>query len=306
MNTWPKNKKFAFTIIDDTDNSTIENIKPVYDYLTSKGILATKTIWIYPPNDHYSGSSLRDQNYLEYIKELKLNGFDIQLHNVGSGKFKRDTIIKGLKEFKLILGTFPKIHINHSQNTDNLYWGYKRHVFPFRLLFGLIQRNKSFEGEESDSPYFWGDWSAGILKYTRNYVFNDINTLKMDPKMPWRDTRKPLVNYWFSSSDGHSLDEFISLLEEKNIQRLSDEGGACIVYTHFASGFVAEDGTLNQDFKRAIDLLSKHDAWFTTATELLDFLVQNQENRTVKYPYLLRLNTKWLIHRIIKKIKFKK
>ena len=170
----------------------------------------------------------------------------------------------------------------------------------------LISCIKSFEGEQPDSPYFWGDWSAGVLKYTRNYVFNDINTLKMDPKMPWVDTRKPMVNYWFSSSDGHSLDEFLCLLEEKNIQRLSDEGGACIVYTHFASGFVAEDGTLNQDFKRVIDTLSKHDGWFTTATELLEFLAQNKEKRTVNYRYLLRLNTLWLIHRIIKKIKFNK
>ncbi len=30
---WPLNKDFAFTIIDDTDNSTVQNIKPIYDFL---------------------------------------------------------------------------------------------------------------------------------------------------------------------------------------------------------------------------------------------------------------------------------
>ena len=36
--TWPNGKQFAFTIIDDTDKSTVENIKPVYDYLYSHGL----------------------------------------------------------------------------------------------------------------------------------------------------------------------------------------------------------------------------------------------------------------------------
>ena len=36
-------KNFYFTIIDDTDDATLENIRPVYDFLTSKGIFITKT-----------------------------------------------------------------------------------------------------------------------------------------------------------------------------------------------------------------------------------------------------------------------
>ena len=30
--------KFYFSIIDDTDDATLENIKPVYDFLYSKGL----------------------------------------------------------------------------------------------------------------------------------------------------------------------------------------------------------------------------------------------------------------------------
>ena len=48
---WPSNKKFAFTIVDDTDNATVENIKPVYDLLHKLSICSTKTIWVYPPRD---------------------------------------------------------------------------------------------------------------------------------------------------------------------------------------------------------------------------------------------------------------
>jgi hypothetical protein len=52
---WPLNKDFAFTIIDDTDNSTVQNIKPIYDFLYSKEILTTKTVWVFEPKDNFSG-----------------------------------------------------------------------------------------------------------------------------------------------------------------------------------------------------------------------------------------------------------
>ena len=42
--------KFRFSIIDDTDDATLENIKPVYDFLHKKKIYITKTVWVYPPN----------------------------------------------------------------------------------------------------------------------------------------------------------------------------------------------------------------------------------------------------------------
>ncbi len=40
---WPAGKKFAFTIVDDTDNSTIQNIKSIYKFLHAQG-LRTKTV----------------------------------------------------------------------------------------------------------------------------------------------------------------------------------------------------------------------------------------------------------------------
>jgi hypothetical protein len=40
---WPGGKKFAFTIIDDTDNGTVSNLKPVYDLLNELGSNCTVT-----------------------------------------------------------------------------------------------------------------------------------------------------------------------------------------------------------------------------------------------------------------------
>jgi hypothetical protein len=46
---WPNGKAFAFTIVDDTENSTVENMKPVYDLPGSLGFLTTKTVWPLKP-----------------------------------------------------------------------------------------------------------------------------------------------------------------------------------------------------------------------------------------------------------------
>lgn len=44
---WPGGKSFAFTIVDDTDKTTLENGPVVYDFLNDLGIKITKTVWIF-------------------------------------------------------------------------------------------------------------------------------------------------------------------------------------------------------------------------------------------------------------------
>ena len=62
---WPQGKRFAFTIVDDTDMSTVENVGPVYDFLSELGLRTTKTIWpiapLGPPRT--GGQSLEDPDY---------------------------------------------------------------------------------------------------------------------------------------------------------------------------------------------------------------------------------------------------
>jgi hypothetical protein len=71
----------------------------------------------------------------------------------------------------------------------------------------------------------------------RNFVFQDIITLKMDQVMPYHDTRWPYVRRWFSSSNGDDPEAFRRLISEANQDRLEAEGGACIAYTHFGVPF---------------------------------------------------------------------
>jgi hypothetical protein len=84
MSRFPENKTFAFTILDDTDLSSVENISSIYCLLTELGMRTTKTVWpLASVNEgRYGGSSLQDPEYLHFILKLKDLGFEIALHNV--------------------------------------------------------------------------------------------------------------------------------------------------------------------------------------------------------------------------------
>lgn len=307
---WPGGKKFAFTIIDDTDNGTVSNLKPVYDLLNELGIKTTKTVWVYPPRDSFGGECLLDQEYLEFVKKLEQRGFEIALHNVGSGSFARDEILSGVETFREIMGFYPTMQINHASNLDNIYWGAERYTRALRGLMRLVYGNKrEYYGTNPSSKHFWGDISKKHFKYIRNHTFNGINTLKYDPKMPYKVAEKDeYSNYWFSSSDAHTVEEFNNLVTPKKVLQLEKENGLCIVYTHFASSFVDQDGRLDAKFEANVRFLSEREGWFAPAGEILDYLQDCQPSNSgfISHRYLVRLDTLWFIERLIKKIRYRR
>lgn len=302
---WPDGKKFAFTVVDDTDNSFVDNVKPVYELLYEAGLRTTKTVWVYPPRDSFTGYSLHDPDYLDFVRTLVRRGFEIASHGVGSGRFERKEILEGYAQYKSLLGESPKMHINHASNPDNLYWGWKRHPWPFSFIHKMRKRDRRSTGESPSSPLFWGDYAKGHIKYFRNYTFNGINTLSYDPMMPYRVKRKErFSNYWFSSSDGHTVEEFRALLSRQNIDQLVREGGLCIVYTHFASGFVGASGKVDEEFEAGIRYLAEQPGWFAPASEILDYLVKQGHGSEPRYWYQVRLYMRWLWDRIAKKRRY--
>lgn len=304
---WPGGADFAISIVDDTDGATIKNVKPIYDYLYAIGLKATKTVWVYPPKDNYAGSSLQDKNYRNFILDLQKKGFEIALHGVGSGGYTREEIREGFKVYKEILGEYPRIHINHSANVDNIYWGVERFVFPLKQVYQLFSK-RIFSGHKEQSKYFWGDIHKKYIRFTRNRVFTHYNTLARDPKMPYRDQqRKPYANYFFSSSDAHTVDEFVDLLSKKNIDRLKKERGAMIIYTHFACGFVDEHGELRADVQECLSYLVAQSPASLNTGDFLEFLLKKKlKDKNISYLYLFFQDMRWLVDRCIKKFRYKK
>ncbi|MBZ9689217.1 hypothetical protein G9F72_023240 [Clostridium estertheticum] len=306
---WPNNKKFAFTIIDDTDKATVYNVKPVYDYLYKSGLLTSKTVWSLPSRDEFGGESLSDKDYKDFIVDIANKGFEIGFHGAGSGNFIRAEVLYALDKIKDTVGYYPKLHINHAFNSDNLYWNSKRFAFPFNFIYNLvkkiaIQKQVKSLGDEKESRYFWGDFAKQNVKYTRNRVFSKLNTIGYDKLMPYREKSKEAYsNYWFSSSDGFDCKAITKLLSKRNINKLEKQNGCAIVYTHFAFGFVMEGGALNEEFKNCIDIISSKDGWFVPASELLDYINNSRE----KDLYIgniknLWLDIIWFGERIIRKI----
>jgi hypothetical protein len=276
--TFPNNKQFVFTIIDDTDDAFLENIQPIYDFLSDKGLRTTKTVWVYPPRDSESkGDCLQRREYLDYILDLKQRGFEIALHNVGSGDFTRDEIVAGLEEFKSLIGEYPKIHINHSYNPDNIYSGEKRFFFPLRIILGIFypQYVGRFFGEVEDSAHFWGDYHKRIIKYNRNYELDTLNIIKINSEMPYIDKAfSNFSNYWFSTVFAPNQWVFNHLVNKKSLDQLEKEGGVCILYTHF--GYYLIDGKIDPEFVETIEYLSKKNGWYAPVSDVLDFLIENK------------------------------
>src|SRR5438132_7240257 len=131
LDRFPNNRGFAFTVFDDTDDSTVENVGPVYELLSEIGMHTTKSVWALPcgPNTPFHGSTLQDRQYLDFIRHLRNEGFEIALHNARNCDATRDVTRQGLDEFEWLIGALPRSHSNHYFNRDNLYWG------PARLSF---------------------------------------------------------------------------------------------------------------------------------------------------------------------------
>jgi len=306
---WPNNKKFAFSILDDTDCSTLENAPFIYDFLNKTGFKTTKSVWVMDgevrdDNKNLTGSTCQDNNYLNWVKDLQRNGFEIASHSNSFSRSSRQQVIDGLTLFKEYFGDFPKILAQHDEliNNESIYWGSKRVSGFVRIIYNLInklvgQKRNIYFGDDVDSEFFWGDICKERIKYVRNFVFPEINTLKFCPSMPYHDLDRPYVNYWFASSEAPDITKFVNLLSKKNIKRLMRENGACIVYTHFGKGFY-KDKKLDPRFTEIMNFLSMQDGWFVPVGDILDYLNSVNGHHVINYQERFLLEWKWMFHKI--------
>ncbi|UCF19805.1 MAG: hypothetical protein JSU87_18145 [Gemmatimonadota bacterium] len=275
---YPGGKSFAFTVIDDTDVATVENVEPVYRLLERLDMRTTKTVW---PLDCPEGSrnfssseTLEDPAYREFALDLQRRGFEVASHGATMESSKRERTLAGFRRLADLFGAYPRVHANHAFNRENLYWGADR---VDQLVVNALYRR--FNGRPADyylghvegSPYWWGDFCGQHVAYVRNLTFREINLAKVNPSMPYHDPSRPLVRWWFSAADAEDRFEFNSLLRQDNVARLEAERGFCIVATHFGKGFV-QDGEVNPTTRRQLEDLARRDGWFPTVSELLDWL----------------------------------
>jgi hypothetical protein len=300
---WPSGRSFAFTIFDDPDGQTLATTKLVYTFLAELGFRTTVGVW---PLDlrhatNSGGETCANTEYRKFLQELQEKGFEIGFHLAGPFDCTRAETIEALDLFKQYFGHDPASMANH-YNADAIYWGparlsgWRRAVYNF-ASFGRT-RNRHY-GEVEGHPNFWGDVCRARIRLCRNFVYADINTLRMNPWMPYTDPDRPFVQQWYSSSEGDHAPAFLKTLSNTNQDRLEAEGGACIMYTHFGHGYV-RDGQLTAEFRHSMERLARKNGWFVPVSTLLDFLAQRKGVTTLTPAIRRKLETRWLWEKLIR------
>lgn len=285
--------------MDDTDDATVENVRPVYRLLESLGMFTTKTVWPVGCEEgsakFFAGETLDVPRYREFVVDLQKRGFEIAFHCATMETSSRERTVRALSRFAEMFGRAPRVHANHSLNRENLYWGIDRIDDPIlRMVYRAVLREPAdfYQGHIPGSPFWWGDLCAAQVEYVRNLSFLEINLSRVNPSMPYRDERRPYVPWWFSASDAENADEFVELLSVPNQDRLEAEGGVCIVATHLGKGFCV-NGELRDDVRQLLVQLAGRRGWFVPVGTLLHELRLRRGGRPLPQREWRRMQWLW-------------
>ena len=137
---WPSQKKFAFTIVDDTDKATVENVKPIYDLLARLGIRTTKTVWPIAPSQkgRFGGMTCEDEGYLKWLYRLKDEGFEIAFHGATDHTSLREDTGRSIRLFNKLFGNGQCLYCAHADQLESMYWGEYRLGGVRRIMFQLV------------------------------------------------------------------------------------------------------------------------------------------------------------------------
>ena len=295
---WPDGKAFAFSIFDDTDFASVETLAPVYDFLEALGLRTTKSVWAIAVDraPAFGGATCDDPEYRRWTQDLQSRGFEIASHGASYTTASREEVRRSLDRFREIYGHDPRALANHSGCEESIYWGSDRVTGLNRTIYNMAtryRRSGTFRGHREGDPLFWGDLCRERVSYVRNFTFADIDTLAACPMMPYHDPDRPFVNEWFASSEGRDVDSFNRRLAPDDQDRLERAGSACVMYTHFASGFY-RDGRLDQAFKDRMTRLADKNGWFVPVSQLLDHVRAERGQVVLAGRTRARLERRWL------------
>lgn len=286
---YPSGAEFAFTILDDTDDTTLANGQPVYNLLSDLGMCTTKTVWAFdtaPENrgPYFAGETLSSTEYLEWVRKLSKSGFEIAFHNATMGSSFRQDTVRALHLIEREIGQPVRLHCNHGQNRENLYWGADRYSsFLLKRTLGFLNEFRShpvFEGNDPESPYYWSDVANERLSYVRAFAFKRLNGMQIPPGRPFRDPAKQLTPLFFNTADAPDIKSFNELVNPTTIDKLRKQKGWAIISTHLGKGFYW-NSRLDPEFEATMNYLATLPGWFVPVSQLLDLIKKQTGSREI-------------------------
>jgi hypothetical protein len=299
---FPDGRRFAFSILDDTDDSTLENVRPVYDRLRQLGLRTTKTVWpLECPEgsvNYFAADTLHRGEYRSFVRQLAEDGFELASHGATMESSDRERTRRGIEFLEREFGRCPRLHANHGQNRENLYWGARRFSAPLlRPLLRVVGLRGEYVGEQPDSPYFWGDLCREHFDYVRNFTFRSLDMRSVNPEMPYHRPDCPYVKSWFSTTDAPDAAVFRRRITRAGLDRLERDGGVCIVSTHLGKGFV-RDGRLDPQVDDLLGYLARKPGWFVPVSSILDHLRAARPHERMTRLRLWRLELRFLLDQL--------
>jgi len=307
---YPNGAEFAFTILDDTDDTTVANGRPVYDLLCNLGLRTTKTVWAFdttPENrgPYFAGETLSSPEYHAWVHQLAADDFEIAFHNATMGSSLRQDTIRAIEIINNEFGQQLRLHCNHGQNRENLHWGADRYSSPLIQnvikLYSKFHSYPKFEGNNPESPYYWSDVANDRLSYIRAFTFRRINGAKIPPGRPFRDTAKQSGPMFFNTTDASDVSVFNKFINKASIDKLREQKGWAVVSTHLGKGFY-KNNTLDPVFERTMKYLATLPGWFVPVSQLLDFISVEVGSQEISAVERARMEFSHIIDRIKGKI----
>lgn len=287
---FPDGASFAFTLLDDTDDTTLENGRPIYSLLAQLGFRTTKTVWPLdtPPGEqgpYFAGETLQRPGYLSWVRKLAAQGFEIAFHNASMGSSRREKTLRALDFLEREVPGSLTLHCNHGQNRENLYWGRTRYGNPvLSRAYSLSMSLRGIppmEGHVPDSDYFWGDVAHERFRYVRAFAYPRLDCSRIPPGRPFFDPEKPYVRRWFNTADAPDVEAFRRLLSRSAIDSLAAAGGWAVVSTHMGKGFCT-GGRVDGEVEEILRYIASLNGWFVPVTELLDHLWRQLGSHTLR------------------------
>ncbi|MAT38949.1 MAG: hypothetical protein CL946_05025 [Ectothiorhodospiraceae bacterium] len=274
----PHPYKAGFSITDDTDRATYQQVKIVYDHLRDIGFPVTKTVWSFEPQEPCGVPPMHEEReetallvhdeYFQYCKQLASEGFEICSHGASGGNNPREFTLESLELLQQEFGQ-TDTYIQHSKNACNLYYEEKVANDPvFRFLLKLYSRNKCF-GEVEGSKYFWGDVCRERIKQIRLFRTRNTNTLAVNPSMPYYDANKPYVRSWFAATRR----AFADCATSDAIDKLKRENGLTVLYQYLRSYADLDTNRVTDEFHQGTKrLVDDGEIWLAPVRDTLDRL----------------------------------